>query len=36
MNNDSFHLGTGEVISVSASSQSVLKKPQSSLSGFRA
>tara|TARA_B100001057_G_scaffold457832_1_gene506461 strand:- start:2583 stop:2705 length:123 start_codon:yes stop_codon:yes gene_type:complete len=36
MNNDSFHRGTGEVISVSASSQSVLKNPQSRLSGFRA
>jgi len=35
MNNDSFHLGTGEVISVSASSQSVLQNPQGRLSGFR-
>jgi hypothetical protein len=36
MNNDSFQLGTGEVISVSVSSQSVLQNLRSRLSGFRA
>jgi len=33
--NDSFHLGTGDILSVSTSSQSVLQNPKSSLSGFR-